>query len=377
MSARPLPRSADVAVIGGGLVGTAIALGLARRGLGVALIDEGDTAHRASRGNFALVWVQGKGLGMPGYAAWTMRSAAGWAAFAEGLRGETGIDPAFERPGGLTLALSEGELERRAEAMRRLDEQRPGAGPPYEILDHSRTRALLPAIGPEVAGAVYCPLDGHANGLRLLRALHAAFEAHRGAYVPEAGVWAIEPRGGAFRLATAKGAVEAGRLVLAAGLGNARLAPMVGLHAPVRPQRGQIIVTERVGRFLDHPVMNVRQTDEGGVMIGDSQEEAGPHLHVSAAVTAVMADRALRMFPLLARAGIVRSWAALRVMSPDGCPIYDQSAAHPGAFLATCHSGVTLAANHAGPIAGAIAAGALPPELAAFSAGRFDVPQAA
>ena len=55
----------DFAVIGGGLVGAAIAWGLARRGRSVAMLDEGDIAFRASRGNFALIWVQSKGGGMP------------------------------------------------------------------------------------------------------------------------------------------------------------------------------------------------------------------------------------------------------------------------------------------------------------------------
>ena len=65
----------DVAVVGGGVVGASIAWGLARKGTRVAVLDEGDTAFRASRGNFALVWVQSKGLGMAEYAAWTKRSA--------------------------------------------------------------------------------------------------------------------------------------------------------------------------------------------------------------------------------------------------------------------------------------------------------------
>ncbi|MFX8569896.1 FAD-dependent oxidoreductase, partial [Acinetobacter baumannii] len=64
----------DVAVIGGGLVGSALAWGLARSGQKVAMLDEGDIAVRPSRGNFALVWVQGKGLGMPEYAGWTKKS---------------------------------------------------------------------------------------------------------------------------------------------------------------------------------------------------------------------------------------------------------------------------------------------------------------
>ncbi len=196
-----------------------------------------------------------------------------------------------------------------------------------------------------------------------------------GAYLPEHPVERIEPRAGGFRIVTPRGEIAAHKVVLTAGIANARLAPMVGLSAPVRPQRGQVIVTEKAAPFLHHPIVTIRQTDEGGVMIGDSQEEAGADPTVGLPVIAVEAERAVRMFPLLGRLNVVRSWAALRVMTQDGFPIYDQSTAHPGAFLATCHSGVTLAANHALTVAPYIATGHLPPEtFAPFSAKRFDVP---
>src|SRR5206468_580857 len=73
----------DVAVIGGGLVGSAIAWGLARLGARVVVLDEGDIALRASRGNFALVWVQNKGNGLAPYGAWTLDSAQAWPGFAQ------------------------------------------------------------------------------------------------------------------------------------------------------------------------------------------------------------------------------------------------------------------------------------------------------
>jgi len=146
----------------------------------------------------------------------------------------------------------------------------------------------------------------------------------------------------------------------------------------VRPVRGQVIVTEKAKPFLPYPVLSVRQTDEGGVMIGASQEEAGFDVSVGAGVLSTMAERAIRKFPLLGRLNVVRSWAALRVMTLDGFPVYDQSRTHPGAFLATCHSGVTLAANHALVMPSLIAAGHLPPEqFDVFSARRFDVPATA
>ena len=64
-------------------------------------------------------------------------------------------------------------------------------------------------------------------------------------------------------------------------------------------------------------------------------------------------------------------------MSADGFPVYEQSVAHPGAFVATCHSGVTLAAAHAYALAPAVAAGGLPESFKPYSARRFGVPQAA
>ena len=67
--------SFEVAVIGGGMVGAAVAFGLRSLGPKLALLDEGDVAHRTARGNFGLIWVQGKGAGLPHYATWTQRSA--------------------------------------------------------------------------------------------------------------------------------------------------------------------------------------------------------------------------------------------------------------------------------------------------------------
>ncbi|MBN8478089.1 MAG: FAD-dependent oxidoreductase, partial [Burkholderiales bacterium] len=73
-------KGTDAIVVGGGLLGAAIAWGLARHGRSVRLLDEGDDALRAAGGNFGLVWVQGKGAGCPPYARWTLRSAAAWPA---------------------------------------------------------------------------------------------------------------------------------------------------------------------------------------------------------------------------------------------------------------------------------------------------------
>src|SRR6266446_2991498 len=93
----------DAIVIGGGLVGSAIAYGLARERLKTALLDEGDVAFRASRGNFGLVWVQSKGDGAPHYQRWTRRSADEWPDLAAELLASTDISVGHEWPGGVHL----------------------------------------------------------------------------------------------------------------------------------------------------------------------------------------------------------------------------------------------------------------------------------
>ena len=362
----------EVAVIGGGLLGSSIAWGLGRLGQRTTVLDEGDIAKRASRANFALVWVQSKGLGLSEYTQWTVRASAAWARLAEDIRQQTGIDVHHQRPGGFHLCLSEAELEARVASLRRLHNQPGAADYKIEVLDHAGVKNMLPQIGPDVVGGTYCPLDGHVNSLKFFRAIHEGLRGFGVDYRPEHAVSAIRQEGGAFRITTAKGEIRTAKVVLAAGNANQTLAPMVGLNAPMGPTRGQILVTERTTPFLKYPLTTIRQTDEGTVMIGDSREEETDDRVQNLPINAVMADRAQRMFPQLARLNIVRSWSGIRVMPQDGFPIYDQSETHPGAFVACCHSGVTLAPNHAYDIAPMVAAGALDVErLGAFSARRF------
>lgn len=367
----------DAIVIGGGLVGAAVAYGLARRGKKPVVLDEGDVAHRASRGNFGLVWVQSKGFGVPEYQYWTRRSSEAWAEFSAELLHETGIASGHERPGGVTICLTEEELDKRRRLMEQLHVESGETRFEYEILDHAQLKKILPVIGPDVVGASYTKYDGHANPLYTLRALHAALLKRGGRYAPNARVERINAAPNNFTVTADGQTYSAPRLVLGAGLGNKALGEMVGLHVPVRPVRGQIIVTERVQAVLPMPTLMIRQTVEGGIMIGESREEANFDDTTSPEIVHTLAQRAVKTFPFLRNVRIVRTWGALRVMAPDSLPIYEQSREFPGAFVCTCHSGVTLAAAHALHYAQYVVDGALPAELARFSTKRFDVRAAA
>ncbi len=366
----------EVAVIGGGLVGMAVALGLRQLGHQVTVFDEGDQAFRASRGNFGLVWVQGKGARLPDYARWTRQSADLWPAFAEELRALAGVDVELAQPGGIDIFLSEHEAEAGVTRLQALSAAL-GGDYPFEYLGHNALKELVPEIGPDVVGATYSPMDGHLNPLYLLRALHAAFRRDGGRIENGGTVERIEPLSTGFRLQAGGIAARAERVVLCAGLGNAKLAPMVGLEAPVEPLRGQVLICERIKPFLRFPSVQIRQVGEGAVQIGDSHEDVGFNDASTPQVISQIANRAVKIYPLLEHVRMVRSWGSLRVMSPDGHPIYDRSTECPGASLVTCHSGVTLAAAHAKILAGWIAGDRQPDYVESFSAKRFDVRQVA
>ena len=231
---------------------------------------------------------------------------------------------------------------------------------------------LIPELGPGVVGGTYCPHDGVTDPLATLTALRRALLGISRVRTESGLVLEIRGcRGEGFTVSTASHEFSAGKVVLAAGLGNARLAPQLGLHAPLRPERGQILVSERLPAFLDLACHNIRQTREGTVLLGHSNEDVGFDRGTSQSVARSIARRAVASFPRLAAARLVRQWGALRVLSPDGLPIYEESERWPGAFLVTCHSGVTLAAVHALDLSTALVADGLKGRYSAFSATRF------
>ncbi|MDO6587408.1 FAD-dependent oxidoreductase [Salipiger sp. 1_MG-2023] len=360
----------DYLVVGGGIVGAAIAEGLARVGEDVVLLDEGDIALRAARGNFGNVWVQGKGAGAPPYANLTRQAAHDWADLADRLGSDTGIDLQFRQPGAAYICFSEEQLDTRAAMLARSNE---GAAiqSRYERLDRAALAERLPDIGPSVAGGTYCPDDGTANPLHLLRALIASLQSHGGRYLPHHKVEKVDRDGTGFSAQTAAGTLRAGRIVLAAGLANAQIAPMLGLRAPVRPVRGQILVTERLAPFLGCGTNFIRQTVEGSCLFGESSEEVGNDDGTTLPVLTDTVKKAVAAFPVLANARVVRSWGALRIMTPDGVPVYHS---RDGAFAVSVHSGVTLCPFHTDGLITHIQAGSFDgPEFSSFQPERFDV----
>jgi glycine/D-amino acid oxidase-like deaminating enzyme len=366
---------AEVLIIGGGLVGSAVAFGIAERGARVIVLDEGDCAFRAARGNAGLVWYQAKGQGMRQYQKWTLEATQIWPEFSEKLQELSGIDVSYRKSGGLHFCTNETEYESRRDL---IEEIRKDAAPDdYDcrMLNRKEVQELLPEmkLGDTIFGASYSVHDGQVNPLALLRALHAGIMRFGGYYYPGHSVFDIRQRTNQFVVKTVRGTFTASKLVIAAGNGTGRLARMVDMQIPVRPQKGEILVTEPTRPYFPLTSDLMQQTAQGSFLLGASQEDTGFDVQTNTRVLRNISKRASSIFPMLGKLRIIRSWAALRVLTPDKKPIYEASESCPQAFTIALHSGVTLASLHATRLTNWILDGHEPGEFQRFGGRRFNV----
>lgn len=365
--------NAETVVIGAGVVGLSVALGLLQAGHKVLVLDGRDSDLRASHGNFGLVWLQGKGARYAPYARWTWEAVHMWPDFATELSELSGLNVELQQPGGFEFFTGRNEYEAFSADLA-AQAKTLGHDFSYQSLDGDALRREFPGFGLDVAGATFCPHDGHVNPLRLLHALRLAVQRLGGDLRNGATVTGIKRRGSGSDLHICDGeAIGAERVFLCAGLGAERLAPRLGFHTRVRPQRGELLITERLASELPFLSSTIRQVDEGGVQIGGTKAEVGPDDRETLAKTRDLARHATAVWPALKDVNLVRSWGALRIMTPDGYPVYDRAPEASEVYIVTCHSGVTLAPVHAKRLVAWVDGQENAPDLEGFRDDRFKV----
>jgi octopine oxidase subunit B len=360
----------DVVIIGGGLIGCAAGLGMARRGADVALVEAEDGTFHASRANFGLVWAQSKGAQGPDYTTWTRDAIMAWPKLQAELLALTGVETHYRRDCGVQLCLSEEEFKKRSALIAKVASHKvKGLSP--RMVDAAEVHDLVPGAGPEVVGGSVSDMDGDCHSLALYRGLTAGFQVAGGKMISGWSVSSITPQGDTYRVTADEHVISAPRILIAAGLGTNALVEPFGFGPLVRPQKGEILVTERTQPFLPRVMSSLRQTVEGTVLIGETKEETGFDDSSTYDGISELAKRAVRMFPAIGGLRVVRSWGGLRVLTRDGDPVYDESTTHPGIFVASTHSAVTLAPAHRGPLADWILGGQRPETFRSFGAARL------
>lgn len=329
----------ETMIVGGGVIGSSIAYHLSEvKRSGIAVIDGGFPACGASGANQGWVWVHKK------RPAWYGELSFFSAELYKNLHHKIG-DVEYKRTGGIAPFFTEEERE----AAYKLADEQAEVGIHIEVLTRDEALAREPALSAKILGATYCEVDGNINPMRLVEQYVRAARQQGVTYELYNKVTGIEKKRDTFTVETQNGSFACKNLVLSAGVNTSELGKMLGIAIPVRPVRGQVIITEPVAPLLRHTLAAMRQTYNGEILIGYSHEEVGFQDNTTLEVLGESAQLAVKLVPGLAKVKVVRGFAGLRVMPEDGHPIMGTVPGIENLYIAAMHSGVTLS-----PLAGTL-----------------------
>jgi glycine oxidase len=351
-----------VVVVGGGVIGQAIAWRVAASGAEVVVVDPrpGRAASWVAAGMLAPVAEAGPGE--EAVTALNRASAARWPAFAAALADASGLDPGYTTRGTLLVARDGDDVEELAQAARRHE----AAGLPAERLRSREARQWEPALGPHVRGALWLPDDHQVDNRAVLAALA---EAGR-----RAGVRTVARP--ATRLTGREVVLDGGDRLAADVVVAATGAwpPPVEVDGepfavPVRPVKGQILRLRATSTAV-FPTRSIRALDcyivprrHGEIVVGATVEEQGYDTTVTAGGVLDLLRNAWEVVPGLAEAAFVEAIAGLRPGTPDNVPVIGRVGGDRGPVLALGHyrHGVLLAPLTADLVAGLVRDGTTAP----------------
>jgi sarcosine oxidase subunit beta len=363
----------DVAIIGGGLVGTWAAYFLRRRGRSVAVVEKGAVGSQASGVNFGNVRLQGR---HPGEFPLALRAHALW----EEIEKLIGEDCEFSPCGHAYIALNPQELPR----LERYAAQGRAAGLDIELLGANDVHRRFPWLGPDVCGATWSPRDGTANPRLATPAVARAARAGGAEIFEHARAVALEARENHFRLVTDRDiAIEAPYLVNAAGAWGNEIAEMFGETSPMFPAAPPHFVTEPVPYFVKPALQAVdgsvifRQVARGNVIVGfyprGPADRAGNRAPVPPAKALTGLAHMTRVVPRLASAQVIRVWSGIEGYLPDMLPVMGWSRTTRNLLHAFgfCGHGFQLSPGVGYTLAEMIDEGAARIPIEAFAIDRF------
>lgn len=372
-----MPETVDVAIIGGGVMGCAIAWQLAKNDVACALVERGSFGGGASGATAGVVgplWHIDPDD--PDMFRLGMRSLELFPLWAAELA-DAGVNPEFQQMGVLKIAFSEEEIEDMSGFYRwqsQLDFD-------VQWLERDDVLRREPGISPDVCAAIFSPREGCVRGQRLCDSLaHAA--GRLGAKLYESvEVTGLRCEGDRITgIETTAGGISAGQVVLAAGpwsgVGGRWAVPGGPLDLPVRGVKGQRILLRQPGFLPLSPVRNsavyVVPRLDGNILVASTREEGRSDETVTAEGIAALVSGAVQSFPLLADAAFVSGRAGVRPATPDGRPIIGPVPGAEGLTIATGHDavGIMLSPGTAELAVQYLLDGNDAP-LAAFGAARF------
>lgn len=377
------PSTAEVVVIGAGIVGASVCRELAVRGVETCLLDRGPIAGGTTglgEGNILCADKEpGPELELARHGQWLYHELE------ERLGGAIGL----RRRGALVIYPTDPEMQAGAAHAARMA----AAGVTVQVIDGVELRELEPELAGDLAGAAFFPEDMQCDAASVAREMAREASAAGARILTGAGTARIVVESGRVtRVESDRAWISCDAAVVATGAWSAALADSAGLSLPVAPRKGQLLMTEPAAMAVRYKLLDgsytatvsaaaadlqlatvLETTVEGNLLVGSSRELRGFDTTVDPDVSAAIFRRAMRLLPGLADVRVTRAWAGLRPFLPDHRPAIGQSTLVGGLWAATGHEGAGVGL---GPITGRLIAqaycgDATAVDLAPFAVDRF------
>jgi glycine oxidase len=349
-AATRLPGSADVVIIGGGVIGCATAFFLAKAGLAPLVLERDQLGCEASGEAAGMLAPQAEADQAGPFFEFGLAGRRLFSPLAEELKAATGIE-IEHRPIGILVPFF-GDSDREALLARARWQQKSGLV--AETLDRREAIAAEPLLSDRVEGAVSFPEEAHVNSRGLVMALAAAAGRHGATFATGRPVTSVIRDGDKVAGVRCPGATVSTRtVVLAAGPWSGLFAELLGFPIPVSPAKGELLLVRPEGRLPDRIVYSKQAylipTSRGEAILGTTTEFVGYDKRSTLAGLGAILAGVSELVPTVGSATLLRAWAGLRPHTPDELPLLGRHPRIEGLILATGHhrNGILL-----GPLTG-------------------------
>jgi glycine oxidase len=368
-------ETANVVIIGGGVIGLTIARALSQRGVrDVMLIERGRPGGEASWAAGGILAPQVEVDHQDEFFRLACASRDLYPEFAESLKDETGVDVELDTVGTLCLGFTPSDEEE----LRRRHQWQTGAGLQVEWLTGDDARRLEPCVAANARCALRFPRDIQVENRRLVDALVRSNEELGVQLIINTAVTALRIKDKRVcGVETSNGFVAAPIVVVAAGAWSSLIDSPSLPPIQVEPVRGQMLcfsADPHIARHVNYsPRGYLVPRRDGRVLAGSTAERVGFDKRVTDDGVSAIRSMALEISAAIAGLPIIDSWAGFRPRAPDDLPVLGPWAEIGGLLYATGHyrNGILLAPITGLVIADAIVDGAFPANLKAFSPNRF------
>ncbi|MGG1662436.1 glycine oxidase ThiO [Brevibacillus sp. NRS-1366] len=328
----------DCLVVGGGIIGLSLAYELSRRGISVALVEQGEWGGQASSAAAGML-APLKEFTAPGpMLDMGMESLALYPGWAHDLEECTSGDVQLSLEGLLTVALNDQEQEL-LEAKYQWQKE---SGHSVHWLVGKEIAEVEPMLTDKAQAAIYSPDEGHINNRLLLRALVTACRLQGVKLLSGCVVSGIAVKAGkVVGVDSSMGPLRAGHTVITSGAWAGIMLEMLGVSVPVRPVRGQIAAVSSVGIPLRTVIFGttgyITPKKDGKIVIGATEDESGFQREVTLAGLASILNGVMPYVPALHAATFLEAWGGLRPATADRKPLLGPIPGWAGLSIAGGH----------------------------------------